>query len=72
MDTLRRIHGQLLCTLASKGRQRLFSLQQQKNNQESSMHGPLKLLSYVVILLMLIAMVYSGYISIEYWSGIGV
>lgn len=36
------------------------------------MHGPLKLLSYVVILLMLIAMAYSGYISIEYWSGIGV
>lgn len=36
------------------------------------MHGPLKLFSYVVILLMVVAMVYSGYISIAYWSGIGV
>ncbi len=36
------------------------------------MHGPLKLLSYLVILLILIAMAYSGYISIEHWSGISV
>lgn len=36
------------------------------------MHGPLKLFSYVVILLMVIAMVYSAYISIKYWAGIGV
>lgn len=36
------------------------------------MHGPLKLFSYVVILLMVIALLYSGYISIKYWSGIGV
>jgi hypothetical protein len=36
------------------------------------MHGPLKLFSYVVILLMVIALLYSGYTSITYWSGIGV
>jgi hypothetical protein len=36
------------------------------------MHGPLKLFSYVVILLMVIALVYSAYISIKYWAGIGV
>lgn len=44
----------------------------QKNNLELSMHGPLKLLSYVIALLILIAMLYSGYISVQYWSGIGV
>jgi hypothetical protein len=37
-----------------------------------AMHGPLKLFSYVVILLMVIALLYSGYTSIKYWSGIGV
>lgn len=36
------------------------------------MHGPLKLLSYVVVLLMLVAILYGGYISLKYWSGIGV
>lgn len=33
---------------------------------------PLKLFSYGVVLLMAIAMVYAGFISIKYWSGIGV
>jgi hypothetical protein len=36
------------------------------------MHGPLKIFSYVIILLMLLALLYSGFISIKYWSGIGV
>jgi hypothetical protein len=36
------------------------------------MHGSLKALSAVVIALMLVALLYSGYISIRYWSGIGV
>jgi hypothetical protein len=36
------------------------------------MHGSLKLFSYVIILLMVIALLYSGYISITYWSGIAV
>ena len=36
------------------------------------MHGSLKLLSYVVILLMAISMLYAAYISIKYWAGIGV
>jgi hypothetical protein len=36
------------------------------------MHGPLKLFSYVVVLLMVISLVYSAYISIKYFAGIGV
>lgn len=36
------------------------------------MHGSLKLLGYVIVLLMLVAVLYSGYTSIKYWSGIGV
>lgn len=36
------------------------------------MHGPLKLVSYVIILLMLVALLYAGYISVKYWAGIGV
>lgn len=36
------------------------------------MHGPFKVFSYVVVLLMLVAMIYAAYISIKYWSGIGV
>jgi hypothetical protein len=36
------------------------------------MHGPLKIFSYVIILLMLLALLYSAFISIKYWSGIGV
>ena len=36
------------------------------------MHSSLKIFSYVVILLMAIAMLYSAYISIKYWAGIGV
>ena len=36
------------------------------------MHGALKLLSYVVVLLIIIAIAYAGGTSIRYWSGIGV
>jgi hypothetical protein len=34
--------------------------------------GPLKALSGLIILLMLAAMLYAAYISIRYWTGIGV
>lgn len=37
-----------------------------------SLHGFLKILSYLVLLLMLVAIGYGSYISISYWSGIGV
>jgi hypothetical protein len=40
--------------------------------RSAPMHSSLKLFSYVVILLMAIAMLYSAYISIKYWAGIGV
>jgi hypothetical protein len=36
------------------------------------MHGSLKLLSYVIVLLMAVAVLYAAYISVTYWSGIGV
>lgn len=36
------------------------------------MHGPLKVLSYVVVLLMVVAVLYVAYISMTHWSGIGV
>lgn len=36
------------------------------------MHNSLKILSYVVLLLMVIAVFYAGYISVKYWAGIGV
>lgn len=36
------------------------------------MHGTLKLFSYVIVLLMVVALIYAGYTSIKYWSGIGV
>jgi hypothetical protein len=35
-------------------------------------HRPLKLVSYLVVLLMLIAALYAAVISITYWSGISV
>lgn len=36
------------------------------------LHGPLKWVSLLVILLMVVAIFYAGYISIKYWAGIGV
>lgn len=38
----------------------------------SAIYTPLRLLSLVVILLMCAAIGYAAYISIRYWSGIGV
>lgn len=40
--------------------------------QGSSRNTPFKILSYVIIALMAVAMVYAAYISLKYWSGIGV
>ena len=34
--------------------------------------GPFRVLGYVVVLLMLVAMLYAAFISVKYWSGIGV
>ena len=34
--------------------------------------GPFKILGYAVVLLMLVAMLYAAFISVKYWSGIGV
>ena len=34
--------------------------------------APLRLFSYVVVALMLVAIAYAVFISIKYWSGIGV
>ena len=34
--------------------------------------APLRLFSYVVVALMLVAIAYASFISIKYWSGIGV
>ncbi len=36
------------------------------------MYRPLKIFSYVVVLLMVVAMIYAAYISVKYWAGIGV
>lgn len=38
----------------------------------AAFHGPFKILGYVVLGLMAAAILYAGYISITYWSGIGV
>lgn len=40
--------------------------------QTSSVHTPLKIGALVVLLLMLGAALYAGYIAITYWTGIGV
>ena len=35
-------------------------------------HGPLKLLGYIIVLLMIVAALYSVYMAVTYWSGIAV
>lgn len=40
--------------------------------ESSSVHGLLKTVSHVVLLLMLLAIGYGAYISMSHWSGIGV
>lgn len=39
---------------------------------QPSLHGPLKVLALIVIALLIVSLVYAGYISITHWSGIGV
>ena len=36
------------------------------------MHGLLKLVSYLIVLLMILSVLYAAYISLTHWSGIGV
>ena len=51
------------------------ALRQKCNPKEIVMQAwvaPLRLFAYVVVALMLAAIVYAGFISIKYWSGIGV
>lgn len=38
----------------------------------SKFAGPLKIFGYAVVLLMGLAILYAGYISVKYWSGISV
>ena len=40
--------------------------------EETIVHGALKAFSYVVLVLMFLAIVYGSYIGIKYWSGISV
>jgi hypothetical protein len=37
-----------------------------------SLYGPLKGLALVILLLMVVSLLYAGYMSITHWSGIGV
>jgi hypothetical protein len=37
-----------------------------------TVHRTLKGLSYFVLMLMAVSIIYAGYISIKYWTGIGV
>lgn len=36
------------------------------------MHASLKLVSYVIVLLMVVAVAYAAYIALTYWTGISV
>lgn len=40
--------------------------------QSTALYGLLKAVSLAILLLMLAAIGYSGFISLKYWSGIGV
>lgn len=44
----------------------------QNKNAGYNMHSTLKLVSYVIVLLVIVAILYAGYTSVKYWSGIGV
>ncbi len=35
-------------------------------------HTPMKIVGYIVLLLMAIAIIYAGYITLTHWAGIGV
>jgi hypothetical protein len=41
-------------------------------HHEMHMHGPVKLVSYVIVAAMAGAVLYAFYISVTYWTGIGV
>jgi hypothetical protein len=45
---------------------------QNEQGRRCCVHGPLKLVSYVIVLLMALAVLYAAYISVTYWTGIGV
>lgn len=36
------------------------------------LYASLRILGYAILLLMVVAIVYSSFISVKYWSGIGV
>jgi hypothetical protein len=60
----------LACDAASQSIQAL-------NKGESRMNGagfytPIKIVGYLILLLMLIAIGYAAYITLKYWAGIGV
>jgi hypothetical protein len=40
--------------------------------QGAPLYGTLKLVSLLILLLIVVAIAYSGYISLKYWAGIGV
>lgn len=50
----------------------LNGLNKEQTSRRCRVHGPLKLLSYVIVLLMAVAALYASYISVTYWSGISV
>lgn len=57
----------------SCGRPHVHQIPKKHNkNAGYNMHSTLKLVSYVIVLLMIVAILYSGYTSVKYWSGIGV
>ncbi|MFC4159165.1 hypothetical protein [Chitinimonas lacunae] len=39
---------------------------------EARVLGALKTLSYLIVLLMAVAVIYAAYMSVTYWAGIGV
>ena len=43
-----------------------------RNKHKVPMHGPLRLVSYVIVASMAGAVLYAFYISVTYWTGIGV
>jgi len=56
----------------SRGRMLRSQAQHEQARTEERVHAPLKVLSYVIAALMAVAVAYAAYISVAYWSGIGV
>lgn len=61
--------GAAICRVSAPYRRISEEAQEQV---EYNMHGLLKTLSYVIAILVVVAIFYSGYISVKYWAGIGV